>query len=439
MGARSSAVGGGARHEADRVIDPIVLNDNGAWSWFEDERAVVDITAGKLLVSSVASADGTGGETRAGNVEVVAYDLVTGRVERAVLHPHLQADDHNSAALYVRPDGRYVAMYSKHATDHLTRWRVSSRPGDAADWAPEATLDNGAPTTYSNVYPADRDGTLYAFVRVAGRDPHVLVSVDHGTTWRQGGRLLDGPGRPYVRSAARGSGRIHLVTTDQHPRDFPNRIYHGAVAAHELLRSDGTVADEDVFDSVAVPPDRLTEVFHGAPPDRAWTVDLHVDEDDHPYTVFSVGTMPDPTTGHRAELADLHRFYVARFDGAAWSVGFLAYAGNALYRDEPLLHRLGRLASPRPMARVRLDRRPPAHRHPSDQRRRRPAAPRAVRRRSRRRTSPSPRPLWRRRWTGLDDVRRRSRATGAPRRQRRLPPRSGPSHNRVGASPSRSR
>ena len=328
-------MGGGARNEADRVIDPIVLNDNGAWSWFEDERAVVDITAGKLLVSSVASADGTGGETRAGNVEVVAYDLVTGRVERAVLHPHLQADDHNSAALYVRPDGRYVAMYSKHATDHLTRWRVSSRPGDAADWAPEATLDNGAPTTYSNVYPADRDGTLYAFVRAAGRDPHVLVSVDHGTTWRQGGRLLDGPGRPYVRYAARGSGRIHLVTTDQHPRDFPNRIYHGAVAGHELLRSDGTVADEDVFDSVAVPPDRLTEVFRGAPPDRAWTVDLQVDEDDHPYTVFSVGTMPDPTTGDRAELADLHRFYFARFDGAAWSVGFLAYAGNALYRDEP--------------------------------------------------------------------------------------------------------
>ena len=163
----------------------------------------------------------------------------------------------------------------------------------------------------------------------------MLVSVDHGTTWRQGGRLLDGPGRPYVRYAARGSGRIHLVTTDQHPRDFPNRIYHGAVAGHELLRSDGTVADEEVFDSVAVPPDRLTEVFRGAPTDRAWTVDLQVDEDDHPYTVFSVGTMPDPTTRDRDELADLHRFYFARFDGAAWSVGFLAYAGTALYRDEP--------------------------------------------------------------------------------------------------------
>ena len=39
----------------------IVLNDNGAWSWFEDERAVVDPATGTLLVSSVASATGDGG------------------------------------------------------------------------------------------------------------------------------------------------------------------------------------------------------------------------------------------------------------------------------------------------------------------------------------------------------------------------------------------
>jgi hypothetical protein len=39
------------------VSGPVVLNDNGAWSWFQDERAVVDARAGTLLVSSVANDD----------------------------------------------------------------------------------------------------------------------------------------------------------------------------------------------------------------------------------------------------------------------------------------------------------------------------------------------------------------------------------------------
>jgi hypothetical protein len=37
----------------------IQFNDNGAWSWFEDERAIVDAAAGKILVSSVGNSAGT--------------------------------------------------------------------------------------------------------------------------------------------------------------------------------------------------------------------------------------------------------------------------------------------------------------------------------------------------------------------------------------------
>ena len=41
-------------------------------------------------------------------------------------------------------DGRYIAMYSGHATDTISRWRISERAGDASDWGPEQTLDTGA-------------------------------------------------------------------------------------------------------------------------------------------------------------------------------------------------------------------------------------------------------------------------------------------------------
>jgi hypothetical protein len=320
-----SALSGRLRTVWTPAPDPVVLNDNGGWSWFEDERAVIDQAHGTLLVSSVANASGTGGRLRDGNVEVVAYALATGRAERTVLHAGLEADDHDSAALYVRPDGRYVAMYSKHTTDRLTRWRMSRDAGDGTAWGRERTLQHEAPTTYSNLYPAmdGRGAVLYSFVRTVGRDPHLVVSHDDGSTWSRGGTLLDGPGRPYVRYAADGAGRVHFITTEQHPDAYPTSIYHGVIADGRLLRSDGTVVDADLTDDDAVPPERLTTVFRGNATRRAWTIDLQIDADGRPYAAISV-----------LSGSSDHRYYYARFDGSAWHVHFLGYAGSALYPAE---------------------------------------------------------------------------------------------------------
>ena len=45
--------------------------------------------------------------------------------------PISKAIDHNSAALYVRRDGGYIAMYAAHAADTLTRWRVANPASSA--------------------------------------------------------------------------------------------------------------------------------------------------------------------------------------------------------------------------------------------------------------------------------------------------------------------
>src|SRR3977135_4576654 len=64
----------------------IQLNDNGAWSWFMDERAIVD--DGKLIVGSVRAV----GDYRKdrdpdwGNVEVSVYDLASGQNGTTVFH-----------------------------------------------------------------------------------------------------------------------------------------------------------------------------------------------------------------------------------------------------------------------------------------------------------------------------------------------------------------
>ena len=45
---------------------PQVLNDNGAWCWFQDERALVDPERGLLVVGSIASVGGKDGDRRGG-------------------------------------------------------------------------------------------------------------------------------------------------------------------------------------------------------------------------------------------------------------------------------------------------------------------------------------------------------------------------------------
>ena len=40
---------------------PLLLNNNGAWCWFQDERALVDPANNTLLLGSVASPDGPKG------------------------------------------------------------------------------------------------------------------------------------------------------------------------------------------------------------------------------------------------------------------------------------------------------------------------------------------------------------------------------------------
>ena len=354
--ALATTAGNGPVHRPPPLWEPVVINDNGAWSWFEDERAVIDVRTGTLLVSSVANGAGSGGAARHGNVEVVAYDLGSQDMHRSVLHANLEADDHDSAALFVRPDGRYVAAYSRHTTDGLTRWRVSLGSGSESRWGPEQTFDHGVGTTYSNLYSTPEAGDrLYNFVRSEGRDPHFMVSDDDGSTWTLGGRLLDGPGRPYVRYAIDGIGRIHFVTTEQHPHDFGNSVYHGVIDDGQLRRTDGTAVDTDLSDDAAVGPTSLTKVFTGDDRHRAWTIDLQIDAAGQPYAAFSVRS-PD---GHPLPLRPLRRGPVARPPARLRRTRAL--------RRRTGLHGPGRARPGRSLPARRLDRRPPCHRSCADQ------------------------------------------------------------------------
>jgi len=309
---------------------------NAAWTWFTDERAVIDpaVEGGpRLLVGSVSA----GPLEESGDIDVLWYDLGTGERGHAQLHDGLEQDDHDCPALFVRPDGRYLAVYAKHGSDSLTRWRVSTAPHDPTDWRPERTFDNGAGTTYANVYrlPGEGDdGRTYCFTRTRNFDPNVLISSDAGSSWSYGGQLLRRGGdsqRPYVRYASDGDV-VHLTTTEEHPRQVRTGVYHGYVRDGTLYDSTGATVDEAVLDGEgdAPAPSDLTRVFEpgtalgGTRLTRAWTVDVVVGEAG-PVAVIQARAEDD---WHD------HRYLYARHDGDGWRTRYLAAAGPGLYDSE---------------------------------------------------------------------------------------------------------
>ncbi|MEZ6015469.1 MAG: BNR-4 repeat-containing protein [Planctomycetota bacterium] len=315
----------------------ISFNENGAWCWFEDERALVDTNAGRLLVASCADSSGVGGAARDGDIDVAWLDLAAGRFGAFELHDRLQDDDHSSPALMVRPDGRYVAMYGTHGSTPLSYWRVSD-PGNPAVWTPTSTYNHGAGLTYSNLYhipdpTGATPGLTYNFCRALNYDPNVMRSVDGGLSWSGGGKLFTEGGsgdRPYARYASDGT-RVDVIVSDRHPRNYDNSIYHGYVANGALHDSAGTIVDGDVMDSAGVRPRDVTAVFqtgtvfNGTVMRRAWTIDVQSDGGGRVRALFQA---------RANDSAQDHRLFFGEFDGTSWSVHEVCRLGGYLYAAE---------------------------------------------------------------------------------------------------------
>src|SRR5690606_7476950 len=77
----------------------------GAWTWFNDERAIVHRGS---IFSGYVLRDGRYGVTR--------HDFKTGESHHMIISTpdSAQRDDHNNPSLTVLPDGRILALYSKH-------------------------------------------------------------------------------------------------------------------------------------------------------------------------------------------------------------------------------------------------------------------------------------------------------------------------------------
>jgi hypothetical protein len=319
---------------------PTVLNDDGGWCWFQDERAIV--VGSQLIFGSVAA--GRHDPARRGAVEITGVDLETGattrfRLSDTPLPPAGGYDDHNAPALVVRGDGRLLAVFAAHGTENAFHYRVSKAPGEPGQWEGERVFSPSPSSriTYSNLHRLAREGgRVLNFFR--GFDdlfkPSVAWSDDDGESWTSGGVVIDVPSdvrhRPYVKYTSNGRDTVHLAYTEGHPRDFDNSVYHVALRAGTLFRSDGTRLAE--LEEGLRDPAEGTRVFTGDPDDVAWVADLELDGQGRPFVAFSV--QKDSAGQPPGRGGEDHRYHLARWTGSGWEDEEIALAGSRLYPGE---------------------------------------------------------------------------------------------------------
>ena len=314
--------------------EPVVLNDNGAWCWFQDERAI--LVDGKLIVGSVANAAGAGGQSRDGNIEVVSYDIESG--DEPILHvldENLEGDDHDLPALLELPDNKVLAAYSTHSADNFIRYRTGTMADSRLTWGPLDMVERPARVTYSNLfnlkYENDGKGRIYNFYRGENWNPNIIYSDNLWGDWHHAGRLIDFEGRPYVKYASNNTDTVHFITSENHPRNHDNSLYHGYLKDGAVYRSDGSFVRR--VEDGPVRPNELTLVFEGNPDRVAWISDIHLDKEGNPFIGFSV-QFDDADKPDLEDQGQDIRYFYGRLNGKTWNVHQMAYAGTGLYEAE---------------------------------------------------------------------------------------------------------
>ncbi|MEM1213608.1 MAG: BNR-4 repeat-containing protein [Planctomycetota bacterium] len=343
---------------------------NAGWCWYQGPRTIVDSANGNVIFSSIASGEGVDGDSVGGDVQVTTWNPATHEAQ-TVKVGHFDGDDHDVAALWERPDGRYLVVYTCHNhgwSDKQPKsfYRISTHPHDATDWQDEQVfswpttepIGNGiVSVTYSNLFHLTEEGgdngVLYNIARASGQLWRIATSDDWGETWTLRGILSLPPegGRAYsngyTQYATNSKDRIDFTITQAHPRDYNNGVYHGYIHNGQTHDANGNVLDPETFSEQAPLPEDFTPLFKPEQPadgayHTGWTIDLTRCPDDSLHALFScrvgvesVSREPLIRKDLRNPLGDAdHRLFYGKLVDGAWQTTELCKMGIGLYDNE---------------------------------------------------------------------------------------------------------
>jgi autotransporter-associated beta strand protein len=319
-----------------------VLGNDGAWTWYNDPRALFH--NGKLYFGSVRAADS--------KTVLSVFDLSTGAKTDLWASGFTQLDDHNNPGLLVKQDHTMLAIYSRHISDQFFAWRLSNNtnPVAPANWGAELRIPaSGAGMTYANPFQlSGESGKIYNFCRNQNFNPTIYTSSDGGASWSAPQPFIQtgtgGTVRPYLKYTSDGFERFDFLYTDGHPRDVSNSLYHLYYQRDAFYKTDGTLVKN--FASLPILHDSgqrgsvIYQYSDAAQPDpnqwiptgRAWCWEIARPTNSAPVCVFTV--QRDLVTGTNSGVDDRIYYYYARWTGTHWQKCFIAHAGRPLYVAE---------------------------------------------------------------------------------------------------------
>ncbi len=296
------------------------FNEDGAWCWFSDPRAVYH--NGQYERSYIGSV------SKEGDITIGYFDHQTKEKHLQVVFPKLQKDDHVNPSLLFLPDGRLMIFFTKHNGGlYYTRTRKSE---DITSWEEVQMLDMGQMLCYSNpVLLTEEHNRLYVFFR-GGYDwkPSFVTSENLGDTWSEPKVLVGKPGagisnRPYTKVVSDGKKRIWFALTDGHPRNEPlNSIYTMYYEGGQLYQVNGEKLGR--MDALPIDQNQLVKAYDGVETTvRSWIWDIALDEQGYPVIVYT-----------RLNEETEHHYFYGRWTGSEWKSYHLAKAGQDFPRKD---------------------------------------------------------------------------------------------------------
>lgn len=300
-----------------------VVNSDGAWTWFNDERAL--IKDNRLYTSYVTSE---------GYVGLAVHDLANNKPIGQPIHLSTwkEFDDHNNASLLFREDGKLMAFYAKHHTDSMSYQRTAlvEQPESLADWGAEVAVRSGAYHTYNNAFQLEEmNGNIYNFSRTKGYNPNWRTFSSSGKVVTEDKEFIrsgDDRTRPYVKYASNSKDKIDFFFTNGHPRKTDNNLYHMYFKNGGLYQTDGTLIMK--ASELPVSVDQVNKFYtfgDASPTARPWTCSFNYNDKGHPVVTYSL-----------QEDKNTIDYYYAYWNTAdqVWIHHHIADAGDALYGAE---------------------------------------------------------------------------------------------------------
>lgn len=301
----------------------ITIDNNAAWCWFGDPRAIEDDHS--LYITWISNA---------GDIMIHKKDFWDNKNYQKKLPIRLSRNDHNNPSLLYLRDGNIMIFYSQHNGDKMY-YQKTQIAGDIETFSEPQYLksNTGKGFTYPNPINVDFYGRerILLFWRGYDWQPRFTYSDDQGQTWAKSLALVKNTGqRPYVKYFKGKSGKIHIAMTDGHPRNnATNSIYYMYMKDSVFYKSNGERLGnmlnlpfnlnqlEKVYDPVkmARPAIRAGEkVFFK----RSWIWSIAEDNQGKPVIAYSI-----------TDKNFKHSYMYAQYD-QKWSNQFITFGGGTI-------------------------------------------------------------------------------------------------------------